>query len=169
MKKQKSKFFTFVFSLIPGAGHMYMGFMRTGLSIMGAFWLIIAVSAIIGLGELMFLLPLLWFYSFFDSMNKSGAPLEEFAAEEDRWLFPGNAGNSLPGFLQKYRGVCGIILILFGLYILTNNFIYRLDYALPPYLREVIRLFPQLIIAVLIIMIGVRLILGKRKEMDKND
>lgn len=169
MKKQKSKFFTFVFSLIPGAGHMYMGFMRTGLSIMGAFWLIIAVSAFLGLGELMFLLPLLWFYSFFDSMNKSGAPSDEFAAAEDRWLFPGGGGDSLPAFLQKYRGVCGVILILFGLYILTNNFMYRLDYILPDYLQNAVRLFPQLVIAVLIIIIGVRLILGKRKEMDKND
>ena len=34
MKKQKGKFLLFVFSLCPGAGHMYMGLMKMGVSVM---------------------------------------------------------------------------------------------------------------------------------------
>ncbi len=30
MINKKSKFLTFVFSMLPGAGHMYMGFMNMG-------------------------------------------------------------------------------------------------------------------------------------------
>ena len=34
MKQQKkSKFFTFMFSFIPGAAEMYMGFMKQGVSL----------------------------------------------------------------------------------------------------------------------------------------
>ena len=39
MKKQKHGFWVFIFSLIPGAGEMYMGFKKTGtLVIMLLFW-----------------------------------------------------------------------------------------------------------------------------------
>ena len=33
MKKQKHGFWVFIFSLIPGAGEMYMGFKKQGISI----------------------------------------------------------------------------------------------------------------------------------------
>ena len=35
MQKQKRGFWLFIFSLIPGAGEMYMGFKKQGISIMG--------------------------------------------------------------------------------------------------------------------------------------
>ena len=34
MQKQKRGFWLFIFSLIPGAGEMYMGFKKQGISIM---------------------------------------------------------------------------------------------------------------------------------------
>ncbi len=40
MINKKSKFLTFVFSMLPGAGHMYMGFMNMGVSFMSAFFFI---------------------------------------------------------------------------------------------------------------------------------
>ena len=44
MTKKKSGFWTFLFSWIPGAGEMYMGFMRMGISLMILFWGIIALA-----------------------------------------------------------------------------------------------------------------------------
>ena len=38
MQKQKRGFWLFIFSLIPGAGEMYMGFKKQGISIMFLFW-----------------------------------------------------------------------------------------------------------------------------------
>ena len=37
MARQKNKILMFLFSLIPGAGQMYMGFMKQGLSLMTIF------------------------------------------------------------------------------------------------------------------------------------
>ena len=44
MKQQKKgKFLTFMFSFIPGAAEMYMGFMKMGVSLMALFFLCVAI------------------------------------------------------------------------------------------------------------------------------
>ena len=65
MTKKKSGFWTFMFSWLPGAGEMYMGFMRMGLSLMGLFWGIIALSIFFNAGFLMLIDVIVWFYGFF--------------------------------------------------------------------------------------------------------
>ena len=44
MIRKKSKGWTFIFSLLPGAGEMYMGFMKQGLSLMTIFATLCAVG-----------------------------------------------------------------------------------------------------------------------------
>ena len=39
MRHKKNRFWTFLFSLFPGAGEMYMGFMKQGVSLMTLFLL----------------------------------------------------------------------------------------------------------------------------------
>ena len=38
--KKKNRFLTFCFSMLPGAAEMYMGFMKTGVSLMSLFMLV---------------------------------------------------------------------------------------------------------------------------------
>ena len=45
MTNQKNRFFTLVFSCCPGAGEMYMGLYRQGVSQMGMFFGTISLSA----------------------------------------------------------------------------------------------------------------------------
>lgn len=66
MIRKKSKGWTFIFSLLPGAGEMYMGFMKQGVSIMGLFFATIAVAATLNIGPLTIVLPIIWCYSFFN-------------------------------------------------------------------------------------------------------
>ena len=47
---KRSKFWTVVFSFLPGAGHMFMGFMKQGTSIMVAFFGLYLVSSWLGIG-----------------------------------------------------------------------------------------------------------------------
>ena len=61
---KKSRFLSFVFGMIPGAGQMYLGYLKRGVSLMGLFGLITAVSSMFYLGVLTFLLPVIWFYAF---------------------------------------------------------------------------------------------------------
>ena len=69
MKKKKNRFWLFVFSLLPGAGHMYMGFMKMGLSFMLGFMLMIGVIGITNISVFLVLAITLYIYSFFHANN----------------------------------------------------------------------------------------------------
>ena len=87
MKKQKGKFLLFVFSLCPGAGHMYMGLMKMGVSVMLGFMLGVFAVSITGISALAVLPITLYIYSFFHANNIGGMEAEQFAALEDEYLF----------------------------------------------------------------------------------
>ena len=72
MKKQKNKFLLFVFSLCPGAGHMYMGLMKMGLSFMLGFMGLIAVVGITEIAVLSVFPVTLYIYAFFHANNIGG-------------------------------------------------------------------------------------------------
>ncbi|MCG8485504.1 MAG: hypothetical protein MJA31_19515, partial [Clostridia bacterium] len=63
-----NRFWGFIFSLIPGAGQMYLGIMNRGLQLMFAFLLGIfyVVEFNFGRGIFAALVGVVWFYSFFD-------------------------------------------------------------------------------------------------------
>lgn len=173
MRKKRSSFWTLVFSLLPGAGHMYMGFMKLGLSTMALFFFTIFVSSWLNIGPLVFILPVLWFYSFFDCINKCFSSDEDFARFEDHYLFSmdklANANNLLS---HKGRLIAGVVILLLGIYILWRNFLHLFEMLLPAqvyqYIINMTTSIPQFIVGVGIIAIGVWLIIGKKKENDKN-
>ncbi len=49
MTNKKNRFFTLVFSCCPGAGEMYMGLYRQGVSLMGLFFWYDCLSGMVGL------------------------------------------------------------------------------------------------------------------------
>lgn len=172
MTKQKRGFWTFVFSLLPGAGEMHMGFMKQGLSIMAVFWAIIGFSALINMGALLFVLPLLWFYSFFNVHNLKGLTEEEFYSIEDDYAFHLDVFMSdKQNFVKKYHNVIAIILIFIGMSILWDNSYDFLIQILPQYFGNIIYMIgdmiPQIVIGLAIILLGISMIRGKKKELDE--
>ena len=65
---------------------MYMGFRKQGISIMLLFWGIIAVASGTSLNWIIMLLPILWFYSFFNVHNLKSLSEDEFYAIEDNYV-----------------------------------------------------------------------------------
>ena len=86
MTRKKRGFWTFCFSLIPGAGEMYLGFMKRGVSMMCLFLGWFAFCGVTGFSIGMCLLPVMWFYSFFQVHNLVSLPDEEFYQQEDDYL-----------------------------------------------------------------------------------
>ena len=173
MIRKKSSFLTFCFSLLPGAGQMYMGFMKRGISLMTAFFLLIFLSTWLNLGPLMLAVPVIWFFGFFDTHNLRSMPDDEFYALEDKYiLIPEFAKEKARTFQDKYRKILAIVLIFVGSSILWNNLYDILNYILPRYISEFIyrfgHYFPQLIIGLAIIAFGVYLIRGKKADLDSN-
>ena len=46
---RKSRILTFLFALWPGAGQMYLGYMKRGVSLMGIFCLLISITGLLNL------------------------------------------------------------------------------------------------------------------------
>lgn len=174
MKKQKHGFWVFIFSLIPGAGEMYMGFKKQGISIMLLFWGSIALASITGLGWLAMFLPVIWFYSFFNVHNLKSLSEEEFYSVDDNYIlhmdqFSGNMGK----FLQKHRNVTAWVLILFGICILWSRFTTLLYLIVPvglaDYAYEICNSLPQIVIAAGIIAAGIYLLTQQKKKLEKEE
>ncbi len=175
MIRKKTGFWTFIFSLIPGAGEMYLGFFKQGVSLMLLFFAVITLSSSSGVEIFIMLLPIIWFYSFFHVHNLTSLPDEEFYALEDSYLWDSARGdlfNGLPQILTSKKGqrVIGILFVLIGvssLWSVLRSFLYRyVDEAFyTTYIRPLLDNIPRALIGILITLIGVWLIAGKKKEL----
>jgi len=67
---KKSKALTFFLSFVPGLGHYYLGLMNRGLQFMVGFFGFIFLMNFLNLNSFPFLLPIIWFYSLFDALQK---------------------------------------------------------------------------------------------------
>lgn len=171
MIRKKNGFFVFCCSLIPGAGEMYMGFMKRGISLMSLFFLLIFLATWLRFDTLLFAIPIIWFYGFFHTHNLRSMPEEEFYAMEDTYIdFPGFF-HSKKLLQQKYHKIFAITLILIGVSILWNNMWNLLWQVIPDmYYYEISRILdsiPQIIIGIAIIVLGVYLIRGKNRELNE--
>ena len=174
MTHKKSSFWRFLFSLIPGAGEMYMGFLKMGTSLMALFILLIFVPASLGFGPIVIFDIIVWFYSFFNVHNLASLPDEEFYAVEDRFLFRLSdfSGNEA-SFLHNYRKLAAIVLIFSGISMTWRELLSILENlgflpsALYRYISYVSWHLPKIFAGVDIIILGILMIQGKKKELDR--
>ncbi|MDE6566264.1 MAG: hypothetical protein K2K70_00855 [Lachnospiraceae bacterium] len=174
MRFKRNGFLTFCFACLPGAGQMFLGFMKRGISLMAIFFGIIALAGLLGIDLLLFAVPVIWFYSFFDTMNKNALTIEELNELPDRFLWIEDENFQL--FSQgKSRMVVAVALIVIGVYsllqMLWDILAEALGGELPSWLYGGIFydgpriLFSLAIIAVGIYLMGVR----KPKQIEEDD
>lgn len=171
MIRKKSKFWTFWFSLIPGAAEMYMGFMKMGLSLMTIFFGLFSLSIILELGPVMVVSAVAWFYSFFHAHNLASMPEEEFYEVEDTYLFTVADAQQSGDLIRTYRKTFAVVLIFIGA-VLTWKTCMSMLYGIIPYelynaLRYMTYRLPQLVVGVAIVYLGLVLIRGKKVELDE--
>lgn len=169
--------FTFFFALIPGAGQMYQGYMKRGLSIMLLFAANIFLTTIIGIAGIF--LPVIWAYSFFDTYRLR-SELSQGSATADALLFftNGTEDRVLASFLARRHMLVGWALILLGGWFLFDRFIlallrellYELEFWV---LLSALDYTPTLLVSLLLILLGVMLIRGRGlarpAQSDDND
>lgn len=168
MTRQKGKFLTFCFSLVPGAGHMYLGFMKQGVSLMTLFAAMCALAAWLEIGPMLLFAPIIWFYSFFDIINKNSLDPEEFYALEDNYIW-GEGWlmiNDIPR--GKKRKVLSIVLFVTGICMIwrsLRNIIENL--AIHWIFYEVFCKLPVFAAAAVIIWLAVRLAQNPQDDMEE--
>ena len=165
MRYKRNGFLTFCFACLPGAGQMFLGFMKRGISLMAAFFGTIALAGHLRLDILLFAVPIIWFYAFFDVMNKNALTQEELNELPDRFLWIEDEELHLLS-RQKSRTVIAIALIVIGVYSLLQmiwNLLGDVFDSLPYWLYEGIFYdTPRILFSLAIIIVGFYLI-GVRK------
>lgn len=179
MKKQKNRFWLFVFSLCPGAGHMYMGLMKMGLSFLLGFMGLIAVVSITGLAVLAVLPVTLYIYAFFHANNIGGMDAEQFAALEDEYLFgigEWDTSRFKLNMNKRNRNIAAVICIVLGVCMLWDLGFGMLRSYVGwdnPLVRDIYYFtrdrLPRAVIAIAIIWFGVSLLRGKKFESADTD
>lgn len=174
MTRKKRGLWTFVFSLMPGAGEMYLGFMKRGVSTMCLFLGVFALSMIANVPEGLVLLPVIWFYSFFTVHNLAALPDEEFYQQEDQYVLL--HVDRIPSIDKWERGQVKFLaaaLIILGGWMLLGSAWDMLWGMMPDWLWNVASPIhegvPQLVMAGLLIVFGVYLIRGKKAELDQQE
>ncbi|MFZ2539537.1 MAG: hypothetical protein WAX04_11635 [Oscillospiraceae bacterium] len=176
IRRTKNKFFTFVTALVPGAGQMYHGLIKKGLSIMGVFWGVIAVSVLLYIPVICFALPIIWFYSFFDAVNRMNMPIDEMKMIKDEFIYnidmPKN--KIITQMIGKRHLWIGWGLTIIGIYSIFRMSLERCYEYIRYYfsqdaywaIRNIINAIPTLIVPVVCVVIGIRLIKVTNKKQN---
>ncbi|KEK24645.1 hypothetical protein [Bacillus gaemokensis] len=156
---KKSKTFASILAMFPGAGHMYLGLQRRGLQLMASFLLSIYMLDLLRLSAFLFLVPIIWFYSFFDILQQTSkygkeelqdTPIIDYFINHQKWLGIGLVG------LGCYYLLDHTLLPIFDDYFATIFNIHLSDLYY--------RYFQTSIVALLLIGGGFKLLLGSKGE-----
>lgn len=165
----KNGFLTFCFAFMPGAGQMYQGYMKRGLSLVSLFF---GGFVLAWLAEpLLVVMPIVWMYSFFDTFNLR-AQLGAGNAPADDFLIHLGRDESLERLLVRRHKLFGWGLVALGGYILYDEFIlgtlerlfwtYDVRNWMLRAVYELLREVPQLALCLALILLGLWLVRGPR-------
>lgn len=155
MSNQKST--AMFFSILPGAGHMYLGLQRQGIQIMALFFLTIFLNDWLHIGFFGIIVPIIWFYAMFDVREKAKAeiPPEDKDLDVISWF------HSKSGSSQNTSRFIGIILIAVGCIALIDRIVFPvLDTLISWNVRNYVQTG---LISLIFVALGIKLLLGSRK------
>lgn len=171
----KNGILTFLFAFCPGAGQMYQGYMKRGLSLILTACCIGMVSSL--LNPVLLLLVVVWMYSFFDTFNLRAQILADTAPEDDYLIHFDPRDRRLARALLDSHKLVGWALIAFGALIAYENIIMNLlNDVLWRWGRDsvVFRAFylvmdqlPDVVLCVALILCGAWLVRGPQKAGKK--
>lgn len=172
MKQKKNKFFTWICSFLPGAAEMYMGFLKYGISLMAIFFLCFMIPTVFHMNDVfIFLAVLVWFYGFFHARSLASYEEGPLCELPDEFIWQSFAeGKKFEITSPTLRKWAAIILIVVGVVMLWGTLETVIYTLIPDHLWRILspfaELIPQLAVSVLIIVIGVKLIMGKKEELN---
>lgn len=176
--RKKNTFFTFIFSFIPGIAEMYMGFMKSGISLLAAFVVPVLITGMIrGADYIALLSGIVYCISFFHARNIATAPDDEFSKYEDKFIW--DEYFDMSGISQSTYRKCLAIALIFvgacGVWSLFRDDLLIMCRSLSMQgigvIENVVDSVPGLVFSVLIIIFGIMLIKEKKKELieEKDD
>lgn len=164
----KNGLLTLLFAFIPGAGQMYQGYMKRGLSLM-LMCCAICVLAVL-FSPIAFFLLLVFMYSFFDTLNLRAQIALGNAPADDYLVHLDPKDKRLARLLLDSHKLVGWALIAFGALIayqslimnILGDLVYRWGHSSPVFraLYLVMASLPDVVVCVVLIVCGVWLVKG---------
>ncbi len=175
---RKNIFLTFLCAFIPGAGQMYQGYMKRGLSLISLACLSGILSDLLS-GALGLLGVIVWMYSFFDTFNLR-AQIGAGTAPDDDYLVHFDWQNTrIRQFIKDGHKLLGWLLILFGVTVFYKKAIMTpLDDLMwnagqdSPLFRAfylVMDELPEIVVCVALCVCGVWLVKGNGRALKRED
>jgi hypothetical protein len=164
----RNAFWTFVLSIFPGLGHLYLGLFRRGSQIMAGFLIAVVAINLLRVDLLFVLLPVIWFISLFDALERMSKLNQGAEVGDDSFLQTG-------GWKPKQRWI-GVALVLLGIYMVVDRMLF--DYIQPAvshyFSPNVVRQYfdpdilknqlQTIIVALIIIFVGIKLLKGGKRH-----
>ncbi|MHA7579580.1 multi-tm2 domain protein [Paenibacillus vandeheii] len=157
---RRSKVLATLLSAFPGAGHLYLGLQKRGMQLMFLFLGSIYILDLLRLSVFLFMIPLIWFYSFFDGLQCSSRygrePLTDQPIFKD-WA--------------RHQRLIGFGIAALGLYYLVIRLVIpQLNEMFPNvFMTYEIRSYVNtVIVSLLLIFGGLKLLFGKQRGGSMN-
>lgn len=153
---RRSKVLATLLSAFPGAGQMYLGLQKRGLQMMVLFMLSFYIVDELRLSLFLFMIPILWFYCFFDGLQQTSR--YGILPMEDRPLLETG---------RDHQRLLGFVLIALGVYFVGMELVVPvIDARFPEFrlyarIREYLR---PVVVAVLLIGGGMKLLLKPKRR-----
>ena len=171
---KKNGILTLLFACIPGAGQMYQGYMKRGLSLITMFCLFIILGSTTGLDALVVGCIVVYMYSFFDTLNLRAQLAAEKAPEDDYLVHFDPQDKRLARMMMDSHKLVGWCLIATGALIAYEQIIMNtLGDILWPWGQKapvwraiylVMDQLPEVVLCVALILCGIWLVRGPRAK-----
>jgi len=157
IEQQNRKIFAMVLSIIPGAGHMYLGLQRQGIQLMSVFFLSFFITDWVNISIFMAAIPIIWFFGLFDAMNNAG---NENSNDCDVLFVSWFRKKKTP--LKNVNKLLAYALIGLGVFIIGERIVLpEVEKFINFHLREYLKI---VLLAVLFIAGGVKLLMGSKNN-----
>ncbi len=145
------KMITAALSLVPGAGHMYLGYLREGAFLMAVFFFAAFLMGWLNMSLFLFVLPVVWFYSLFDALQRVETAVGEKHHKPVLWTW-----------MESHPRLVGWLLIILGCLVILERHITPL---LTP---EIHGYLQTAVVAVILIAGGIKLLSGSKIELRRS-
>ena len=175
---KKNGILTFLFAFVPGAGQMYQGYMKRGLSLITLFFLCIMAGMLL-LDPLALTALIVWMYSFFDTFNLRAQFIAGTAPADDYLVHFNTKDARLTLFFRDSHKLVGWVLIALGAMVAYQNIIMRVLGDVMwrwgqnnPFFRAIYLMLdelPQIVACVALVVCGLWLVRGPKGKKVHRD
>lgn len=157
LQNQNKKLLSLLLNIIPGAGHIFIGYKDKGIQIAGSFFFIYIIGQLTGLDLLNFISVLVWIYSILDVINignnDSSMGRNELSSKD--------FNTAISHFKDRLNWV-GYFLIFIGIMTLINRF--ASEFIDKNLFRQIESYVKDGLISIVSIGLGLKLLMGKKKK-----